>query len=92
METAHSPLDVATEALLLGAELVISSQFGSAWMLQRKLRIDFDTATRLMLALEHLGIVGPADDGKARPVLVAADAADEVLRELRADLTVSAGD
>ncbi|MGY4983923.1 DNA translocase FtsK [Streptomyces sp. 900105755] len=85
----QSPLDVAADVLATAAELVITSQFGSTSMLQRKLRTDFDTATRLMAALEYLGIVGPADGGKKREVLVAADACDDVLREIRADLTAS---
>ncbi|MFJ9351750.1 DNA translocase FtsK [Streptomyces sp. NPDC101237] len=83
-----NPQDVAADVLLTAAELVISTQFGSVSMLQRKLRTDLDTATRVMAALEHLGIVGPAD-GSKREVLIAADAVDEVLREIRADLTVT---
>ncbi|MGY4928533.1 DNA translocase FtsK [Streptomyces sp. 900105755] len=85
----ESPLDVAADVLVTAAELVIGSQFGSTSMLQRKLRTDPDTATRLMATLEHFGIVGPADGGKKREVLVAADACDDVLREIRADLIAS---
>ncbi|MFI6254400.1 DNA translocase FtsK [Streptomyces sp. NPDC051016] len=84
----ESPLDAA-DTLITAAELVITSQFGSTSMLQRKLRTDLATATRLMAALEHRGIVGPADGGNKREVLVTADACDDVLREIRADLTAS---
>ncbi|WP_240798894.1 DNA translocase FtsK [Streptomyces sp. H23] len=74
------------------ADLIISSQFGSLSMVQRKLRVGFALAGRLMDALEQLGIVGPADGSKARDVLITPDAQDDVLRELRADFTLAADD
>ncbi|WP_060902742.1 DNA translocase FtsK [Streptomyces europaeiscabiei] len=74
------------------AELIITSQFGSPSMVQRKLRIGFALVEQLMDVLEQRGIVGPADGGKAREVLVRADAADDVLHELRHDLGVETAD
>ncbi|WP_060886741.1 DNA translocase FtsK [Streptomyces caniscabiei] len=74
------------------AELIITSQFGSPSMVQRKLRIGFALVEQLMDVLEERGIVGPSDGGKAREVLARADTADDVLRELRHDLGVETAD
>lgn len=80
---ASAEVDPDAALLRQAAELVISTQFGSASMLQRKLRVGFAKAGRLMTQLENAGVVSPVPvDGKTRDVLVKPDQLDAVLERL----------
>jgi hypothetical protein len=91
-QAAGSAPDDLPDLVVMAAELVISTQFGSTSMLQRKLRIGSDLVDQVMGQLEAHGVVGPTNGDKARAVLIRTEDADQALTGLKQALHTPAAE
>lgn len=89
MRVTVAPVDLDEnpdlDMYLQAVELVVKTQFGAPSMLQRRMRIGFAKAARLIEQMEEAGIVGPRNGAAARTVHVPVDAVDELLAALRGE-------
>ncbi|HKJ93979.1 MAG TPA: DNA translocase FtsK 4TM domain-containing protein [Longimicrobiales bacterium] len=78
-EITEAVLEDRDELFRQAAELCIQHQQGSTSLLQRRLRIGYGRAARIVDQLEHAGVLGPPDGSKPREVLVGLDGLDLLL-------------
>ncbi|WP_445520962.1 DNA translocase FtsK [Streptomyces sp. NEAU-174] len=91
-DTAALPEGIDGTLVLQAVELLVSTQFGSTSMLQRKLRIGFAHTEKLMDFLHQLGIVGPSDGSTAREILVSTQDLEATMMRLADELGYTARD